>query len=118
MRKTHIYLDYNATTPLHPHAWEVMKEILASPNNAYNASSIHYFGRKALKYIEDAREHVANLVGAQANQIIFNSGATEGNNTIITHFSKAYPDETILIADGQHPSIMKSSQIFDNIKIK
>ncbi len=115
MKKEYIYLDYNATTPLRPEAWGIMRDILDT-SHAYNASSIHHFGRKARKYIEDARVQVAKLVNADANQVIFNSGATEGNNTILLHFAKTYPDDTILIADGQHPSIMKSLAILDNIK--
>ncbi len=117
MEKEHIYLDYNATAPLHPDAWEVMSGILSPSNAAYNASSVHYFGRTGRKYIEIAREQVAKLVGASANQVTFNSGATEGNNTILLYFAKKYPSETILIADGQHPSIMESLNILDNVKV-
>ncbi len=116
MEKEHIYLDYNATSPLHPQAWEVMKDILSDNKVAYNASSVHYFGRKGQGHIEKARKQVAKLVGANANQVIFNSGATEGNNTILLHFAQTYPDETILIASGQHPSIMESLNILGNVR--
>ncbi len=116
MKKEPIYLDYNATTPLRPEAWEIMSAILGS-EAAYNASSVHCLGRAGRKYIENARGQVANLVGSDTNQVIFNSGATEGNNTILLHFAKKYPNDTILIVDGQHPSIMQSINILGNVKI-
>ena len=117
MQEKQIYLDYNSTTPLHPDAWNAMKAVLETPIAAYNASSVHFFGREGKKHVETARSQVANLIGADKNQVVFNSGATEGNNTILLHFAKTYPNETILIADGQHPSITESVNTLDNIKI-
>ncbi len=119
MRNTcskHIYLDYNASTPLRPDAWEAMKPILTTQSAAYNASSTHHFGREGRKTIETARTQIAQLIGAHTNQIIFNSGATEGNNTIIRHFANTHPQETILISETEHPSILEALNIFDNIK--
>ncbi len=117
MEKTYIYLDYNSSAPLHPNAWEVMQPILSASSAAYNASSVHYFGRLGRKFVETARSQVAKLVNAEVNQVIFNSGATEGNNTILLHFAKEYPNETILITNGQHPSIMEALNILDNVKV-
>ena len=110
-----IYLDYNASAPLLPEAWEAMAQIL-QPETAYNASSTHHFGRIGQKAINDARLKVANLVGATPNQVIFNSGATEGNNTILNHFSKSYPDDTILISAIEHPSISYALNHLNNVK--
>ena len=72
-----IYLDHNATTP-------VLGDALIAVNTSLllngNASSIHYFGRKARTTVEDARENVANLVGAAPSEVVFTSGGTESNN--------------------------------------
>ena len=83
MSNSPVYFDYNATTPLKPAVVDCVYEILTDVGNA---SSVHGFGRAARKRIEDARAQVAALTGAQPAQIVFNSGATEGNNTIIKHF--------------------------------
>jgi len=111
------YLDYNASTPLHPKSWEVMQSLLSAQNHAYNASAIHSFGREGQKIIENARKEISNLIGADKNQIIFNSGATEGNNTILRHFSTQYPNDTILISAIEHPSILEAQNTLPNIKI-
>ncbi len=112
-----IYLDYNASTPLHPQAWEVMQPLLNTSNHAYNASAVHSFGREGTKIIETARQEVSKLIGADKNQIIFNSGATEGNNTILRYFSTQYPDDIILISAIEHPSIAQAYEILPNVKI-
>jgi cysteine desulfurase len=73
-----IYLDNNATTPLLPAVWEAMAPYALQ---AYgNPASAHSFGRKARRALEDARERVAVLLDAHADEVIFTSGATEANN--------------------------------------
>ena len=111
-----IYLDYNASSPLNPRAWEAMEAVLCAENGAYNASAVHFYGREGRKMVEAARENVAKLVGAETNQVIFNSGATEGNNTVLRHFAENYPDETILVSAIEHPSILELHAVFNNVK--
>jgi cysteine desulfurase len=78
-----IYLDYAATTPLDPKVYEAMLPYLA-PTGAYgNPASDHALGRQARQAVEQAREHVAALVGAEPNEIIWTSGATESDNLAI-----------------------------------
>ena len=73
-----IYLDHNATTPLHP---EVLEEMLpALRENFGNPSSVHSFGRFARVQLDVAREKVAKLIGSHSSEIIFTSGGTEANN--------------------------------------
>ncbi|MGH1457191.1 MAG: cysteine desulfurase family protein [Alphaproteobacteria bacterium] len=115
--KKQIYLDYNASAPLRPHAKEAMLGVLSVKNGALNASSVHSFGREGRKIIEHARENVAKLVSADTNQVLFNSSATEGNNTVIRHFAENFPDDIILISAAEHPSILELAQIYKNIKI-
>jgi len=71
------YLDHNATSPLRPECLSAMTHALAVGGNP---SSIHAKGRAARAITEEAREKVARLAGAKADQVIFTSGATESNN--------------------------------------
>lgn len=98
-----IYLDYNATAPIRPEAITIMAEAM---NDAHNASAIHQFGRKGRSMVEAARETIAKLVNLPNTQIIFNSGATESNNTVLMHFADTYPNEKILVSSIEHPSIL------------
>lgn len=73
-----IYLDYNATTPIAPSVQEAMLPFLVEHYG--NPSSHHVMGRAAREAIEDARSHLATLLGAERDEIIFTSGGTEANN--------------------------------------
>src|ERR1700730_9102569 len=76
-----IYLDHNATTPLHPAVLEAMLPYFAAEFG--NPSSAHYFGQRARRAIEGAREAVAALIGARSSEIVFTSGGTEADNAAI-----------------------------------
>jgi cysteine desulfurase len=76
-----IYLDHNATTPVHPAVLEAMLPYLGSEFG--NASSPHYFGQRARQAIEGAREAVAALLRARSSEIVFTSGGTEADNAAI-----------------------------------
>ena len=80
MKTARTYLDWNATAPLLPEAREAMLRAL---DLIGNPSSVHAEGRAARRLIEDAREQVAALAGARPQEVIFTSGATEANNTVI-----------------------------------
>ncbi len=73
-----IYMDANATTPLHPEVFEAMRPWLMGGFG--NASSIHHYGQQARMAVEAAREEVAAALGARASEIVFTSGATESDN--------------------------------------
>ncbi|PIY15308.1 MAG: cysteine desulfurase NifS [Elusimicrobia bacterium CG_4_10_14_3_um_filter_49_12_50_7] len=82
-----IYLDHNATSPVHP---EVLEAMLPFYKEAYgNASSIHSFGREARKAVEASRETIAAFIGASPDEIIFTSGGTESDNTAIKGIMEA-----------------------------
>jgi len=81
MNKRPLYFDYAATTPVDERVIQVMLECLGFNAHFGNpASSSHAFGREARGYVERARQQVAQLVGAQPEQIVWTSGATESNN--------------------------------------
>jgi cysteine desulfurase len=76
-----IYLDHAATTPLHEQALEAMIPYLAERFG--NPSSIHRLGRQALDALDDARDTIAAVFGANPKEIIFTGGGTESNNLAI-----------------------------------
>jgi len=82
-----IYLDYAATTPVEPRVAARMAEVLAM--RLGNASANHASGRAAHALIEAARVQVAALAGAEPEDIVFTSGATESNNLAITGTARA-----------------------------
>ena len=76
-----IYLDNAATTQIAP---EVLDEMMPFLKEQYgNPGAPYAFGREARKAVETARERVASLVGAKPEQIVFTSGGTESNNTVL-----------------------------------
>lgn len=110
MNKQRIYLDYNATCPVFP---EAMDAAMSAMGTVGNASSIHGFGRDARKRVEDARGHVAALAGVRPAQVIFNAGATEGNNTILSGFA----DKNVLTSSIEHPSVIEAAPHADRIPV-
>ena len=115
-----IYLDNAASTAVHP---EVVKEMLPYFDVQYgNPSSIHQFGRKAKNAIQKARKQVAALVGAEPNEILFTSGGTESNNTILYGIPKvqgSHLDQNHIITSSiEHEAILQPCKEFENIGIK
>lgn len=87
-----VYLDCNATTPVDPRVVEIMARCMAEgPGNA--GSRTHAFGTRALGAVQRAREHVATIVGAETDEVVFTSGATESNNLAILGLA-AYGERT------------------------
>ncbi len=76
-----VYFDHSATTPVHPEVVEEMYRFLK--DNFGNPTSLHYFGQKARKAVEEAREKVAAAIGASPAEIVFTSGGTEADNMAI-----------------------------------
>ncbi|HLS00446.1 MAG TPA: aminotransferase class V-fold PLP-dependent enzyme, partial [Beutenbergiaceae bacterium] len=77
---TRIYLDHAATAPLRP---EVGEEYLRVAQKLGNANAIHTFGRDVRRVVDEAREEIAFLLGANPHEVIFTSGGTEADNLAI-----------------------------------
>jgi cysteine desulfurase len=100
-----IYLDYNATAPVKPAVVDAVAQALAAGGNP---SSVHSSGRAARIAVENAREQVANLVGAAASEVVFTSGGTEANNLCLRAFHKA--GRKLFVSAIEHPSVMATAQ--------
>ena len=87
--KLPIYLDYSATTPVDPRVAQKMIPFLTE-SFGNPASRSHAFGWKAEEAVEEARGHVAALIGADPKEIVWTSGATEGNNLAIKGAAQFY----------------------------
>jgi cysteine desulfurase len=99
------YLDWNATAPLRPQARTAMA---AAMDIVGNPSSVHAEGRAARRLVEDAREHVAALVGASPRNVIFTSGGTEANALALApglHQGESAASERLLMSTIEHPSV-------------
>ncbi|HUP46454.1 MAG TPA: cysteine desulfurase family protein [Thermoanaerobaculia bacterium] len=98
-----IYLDNNATTPVHP---EVLRVLESSLRDVFgNASSIHKEGQTARRVIEDAREAVGRLIGSAPRDIVFTSGGTESNNAAIFGAVPHQGRHHIVTTAIEHPSV-------------
>ncbi len=84
MKSRRVYLDNNATTPLHP---EVKKALKDAFDTFGNASSLHSFGREAKEALDNARGSIAGFINARPEEIIFMGSGSEANNTVLNMVS-------------------------------
>lgn len=105
-----VYLDYNAGAPLRA---PVLESLRAWSPDPANPSSVHAFGRQARSKIEAARGDVAALANVDPAQVIFNSGATEGNNSVLA----AFAGQRILTSAIEHPSVSEAAPQAERIPV-
>ncbi|HET6880563.1 MAG TPA: cysteine desulfurase family protein [Pirellulales bacterium] len=108
-----IYLDNNATTPLAPEAAEAMQR--AAKDCWGNPSSQHRFGRRARQVLEDAREAIGGLLGAELggfppDRVIFTSGGTEANNLAMFGLAGSKPGH-LIISQVEHPAVSEPADV-------
>jgi len=113
MPRSIVYLDYAATTPVDPAVVQAIHASLCDPEGFANASSAsHALGRAAAERIEHARMQVAALIAAEAEEIVFTSGATESNNLAVLGAARANADRGrhIVSARTEHKSVLDACQ--------
>jgi len=103
--KRPIYLDYNATTPIHRSVAEAMGSVLEDTFG--NPSSGHAYGRAAAALVSTARQRVAKLLGCDADEVIFTGGGTESNNLAILGIAQARRDRGnhLVTSVVEHPAV-------------
>ncbi|MCP3750814.1 aminotransferase class V-fold PLP-dependent enzyme [Pseudomonas sp. SBB6] len=107
MNNLPLYFDYAATTPVDERVIQAMVECLGVSGTFGNpASSSHCYGQSARAAVERARAQVAGLVGAQAEQIIWTSGATESNNLALKGLAQGRRGGHIITSQIEHKAVL------------
>ena len=103
-----IYLDYNATTPLGEAAREAMEPFLS--RHYGNPSSVHAAGREARAAVDDARDRLADLLGARPHELIFTSSGTESNNLAVLGLARAHAGRGrhLICASTEHHAVLNA----------
>jgi cysteine desulfurase len=99
-----IYLDYNATTPVAPEVFEAMRPYLAGEFG--NPSCDYPLGLAARDAVQQARREVAALLGCTPPEIVFTSGATEANNTVLKGVAQPHGRGHIITCATEHPAVL------------
>lgn len=103
-----IYLDWNASSPLHPAVREAMLPWL--DKRFGNASSRHEYGRHARAAIDEARARVAQAVGAHPTEVIFTSGGSEANNLFLKGAAACLKPSTLAFSAIEHPCVREPAR--------
>lgn len=108
-----VYLDHAATTPLDPRVLEAMLPYLKE--HFGNASSVHALGRKARFAVEESRERVADLLGAEPGEIVFTSGGTEADNMAIKGVLYRQREQTrtqghLITSAAEHEAVLRPAE--------
>ena len=106
-----VYLDNNATTPIHPEVLEAMMPYLKDYFG--NPSSIHRFGRSVKVQIDEAREKIAELLNADPTEIIFCSGGSESDNMAVKGVALSNLNEKkhIITSQIEHPAVLNTCKL-------
>lgn len=110
-----IYLDHNATTPLSPETQKFVGENLFIFGNP---SSIHWAGRKSKALIREARTHLSRFLKVSPLEIIFSSGASESNNSVIKTTFLHSAKKHFMCSSVEHPSVIKTMQYIQGLGAK
>ncbi|MGE5253169.1 MAG: cysteine desulfurase NifS [Planctomycetaceae bacterium] len=110
-----VYMDHNATTPVHPEVVEAMMPFFRDQFG--NASSIHWAGREVKKYLDEARERVAALMNADPEEIVFTGCGTESDNMAIKGVASTHQDKGrhIITSKVEHHAVLHTCQFMENL---
>ena len=103
-----VYFDHAATTPLDERVLEAMKPYLTE--HFGNANSAHQLGNKAKVAVEEARETIADIIGAEPAEIIFTSGGTESDNAAIKGTVNATGKTEVLTSHLEHHAVLHAAE--------
>jgi cysteine desulfurase len=105
-----LYLDHNSSAPLAAEAFEAMRPFLTEHHG--NAASAHAAGRVLAGAVERAREQLAALIGASADEVVFTSGGTESNNWALTAVMEADPSRPghLVTSTVEHFSVLENAR--------
>jgi cysteine desulfurase len=108
-----VYLDYNSTTPIDPAVVEVMSRVMAE--NYGNPSSVHRIGQKAKVALEESRERIAGLIGAQPSEIYFTSGGTESDNLAVkgAAFARCHKGRHVITSAIEHHAVLNATEYLE-----
>ncbi|NPU84204.1 MAG: cysteine desulfurase [Syntrophaceae bacterium] len=108
-----VYLDHSATTPVDAEVLAAMMRYFA--NVFGNPSSIHRFGREARSAVDEAREKVARLLGADPDEIVFTGGGTEADNLAIlgTAWAREQGKNHIVTSSIEHPAVLNACRFLE-----
>jgi len=109
---SHVYFDHNATTALDSRVLKAMLPFLTTQQG--NATSRHAYGRFARDAVEQAREQVANAVGAYPSQVVFTASGTEANNFAIAGMAATLPNTQIAISAIEHPCVTRPAEMMQS----
>src|SRR5439155_1367827 len=106
-----VYLDHNASTPVHP---EVVAEMLPYFAEIYgNPSSIHAFGREAREGLDLARERVARFLTVSPQEIVFTSGGTESDNFAVKGLAWARGKGHLITSQVEHHAVIRACRALE-----
>lgn len=108
-----VYFDHNATTPIRPEVYEVMKPFLTEKFG--NPSSLHWAGREVRVYIEESREKAAKLINASPSEIVFTSCGSEGDNMAIKGvlMGNLKKGKHIVTTVVEHPAVFNTCKFLE-----
>jgi cysteine desulfurase len=109
-----VYLDHTATTPLDPAVFEAMKKCYTERFG--NASSIHHFGREARAALDESRDTLARLIGAQSGEVFFVSCGTEADNFALKGVAAAMlrrGKNHVITSKSEHHAILETCQFLE-----
>src|SRR5213083_1844214 len=110
-RMNRVYLDHNASTPVHP---EVLAEMLPYFAEVFgNPSSIHAFGREARDGLDRARERVARFLRVSPQEIVFTSGGTESDNFAVKGLAYARGTGHLITSKVEHHAVLRTCQALE-----